>query len=348
MDRTFLDIRMGSLAVCCALVLTGCQRPAVAPPAPSALSGPTMGTWYHIKLAAYPGGLTADDLQREVDGRLHEINRQMSTYLEDSELSRFNRYSGEDWFNVSPEMVLVVSTAQQVAEDTDGAFDVTVGPLVNLWNFGPDPQPERMPSDEEVAQARARVDYQTIDVRQTPPALRKSRPDVYVDLSAIAKGFAVDAIAELLDDHGVSAYMVEIGGEVQTKGKKPDGEPWRIGIERPISTGRLLQRVVELGDDALATSGDYRNYFDWQGQKFSHEIDPRTGRPVDHSLASVSVIAENCMTADALATALIVLGPEEALRYAESHDVDVLLILRREDSFEEITTPGFALRIREP
>jgi thiamine biosynthesis lipoprotein len=307
-----------------------------------------MGTWYHIKVAAYPDDLTADNLQHEVDIRLNEINRQMSTYLDDSELSRFNRHADGDWFAVSPEFALVVSTAQQIAEGTDGAFDVTVGPLVNLWNFGPNPQPERMPSDEEIAEARARVDYRAIEVRQTPPALRKSQPLVYVDLSAIAKGFAVDAIAELLDEQGVRAYMVEIGGEVRTKGKKPDGEPWRIGIERPVSTGRLIQRVVELGDDALATSGDYRNYFDWQGRTFSHEIDPRTGRPVDHALASVSVIAENCMTADALATALIVLGPEEALRYAKEHDVDVLLILRRDDAFEEITTPGFASRIRDP
>jgi thiamine biosynthesis lipoprotein len=249
-----------------------------------------------------------------------------------------------EWFDVSSDVALVVATAQQIAEETGGAFDVTVGPLVNLWNFGPDPQPQRLPADEEIEAARSRVDYRAIEVRRSPPALRKSRPDVYVDLSAIAKGFAVDAIAEMLDKQLVGAYMIEIGGEVRTKGKKPDGRRWRIGIERPVATGRLIQRVVELGDDALATSGDYRNYFDWNGQIFSHEIDPRTGRPVEHSLASVSVIADDCMTADALATALIVVGPEKALEYAERHDVDVLLILRRGDAFEEIATRGFESR----
>jgi thiamine biosynthesis lipoprotein len=343
-----IDLRLGLLAPVCALLSAGCQRDAVTFPVPAALSGPTMGTWYHIKLAAYPDGLTEDDLQRDADERLHEINRQMSTYLADSELSRFNRYAGEDWFEVSPELATVVTEAQRVAADSGGAFDVTVGPLVNLWNFGPDPQPERIPSDEEIAVARQRVDHRQVEARLDPPALRKFRPDIYVDLSAIAKGFAVDAIAELLDERGVGDYMVEIGGEVRTKGAKLDGQPWRIGIERPVSTGRLLQRVVELGDDALATSGDYRNFFDWQGQKFSHEIDPRTGRPVNHSLASVSVIAEDCMTADALATALIVLGPDQALQYAENHDVEVLLILRRGEEFEEIATPGFVSRTQEP
>jgi len=145
----------------------------------------------------------------------------------------------------------------------------------------------------------------------------------------------------------VGAALVEIGGEVRTKGAKSDGQPWRIGIERPVSTVRLIQRVVELHDDALATSGDYRNFFNWQGRRFSHEIDPRTGRPVDHPLASVSVIAEDCMTADALATALIVLGPERARQFAEKHGIDVLLIIRERETFKEIATPGFASRTSE-
>ncbi len=306
-----------------------------------------MGTWYHIKIDTLPAGVAQRHLQREVDQRLHEVNQQMSTYLPESELSRFNRHTGDGWFEVSSDLALVVAKAQEIAADTDGAFDVTVGPLVNLWNFGPDPRDEQIPTDEEIAAARDRVDYRRVQVRQTPPALRKTRPDAYVDLSAIAKGFAVDSVARMLDERGMIAYMVEIGGEVRTRGRKSDGTAWRIGIERPISSGRMLQRVVELGDDALATSGDYRNYFEWQGRRYSHEIDPRTGRPVEHMLASVSVVAENCMTADALATALIVLGPERAFRFAEKHQIDVLLILRNGDDFEELSTPGFATRMPE-
>jgi thiamine biosynthesis lipoprotein len=330
-----------------AIALGGCGQPVVGVPSTAmSLSGPTMGTWYHVKIVAVPSGVTKQDLQRMVDERLVQINQQMSTYLPESELSRFNLRADADWFPVSPDLAKVVAAAQQVARDTGGAFDVTVGPLVNLWNFGPNPKQGQIPDDEEIAAARGRVDYRRVEVRHTPPALRKTRPDVYVDLSAIAKGFAVDSVAGMLNELGIDAYMVEIGGEVRTRGRKSDGTAWRIGIERPVSSGRMLQRVVELGDDALATSGDYRNYFDWQGRRYSHEIDPRTGRPVEHSLASVSVVTADCMTADALATALIVLGPEQALRFAEANQIDVFLISRQGEDFEELSTPGFSARIR--
>jgi thiamine biosynthesis lipoprotein len=326
----------------------GCRaQPAAIPAAEASFSGPTMGTWYHVKAAALPADVSQRDLQRAVDERLHRINQQMSTYLPDSELSQFNRHTGNDWFDVSPETALVVAAAQEVAQATGGAFDVTVGPLVNLWNFGPDPTASRIPDEAQISQAKDRVDYRRVQVRLEPPALKKSRPDIYVDLSAIAKGFAVDAVVELLQERGVRQYMVEVGGEVRTGGRKADGTPWRIGIERPVTSGRMIQQVVELVDVALATSGDYRNYFDWQGRRYSHEIDPRTGRPVDHRLASVSVVTDDCMTADALATALIVLGPERALEYAKEHQLDVLLILREGDDFEEVRTPGFAARIRD-
>jgi thiamine biosynthesis lipoprotein len=331
----------------CAITQTGCRpRPAAEPSAPVSFSGPTMGTWYHVKVAELPADVSQRDLQQAVEERLHRVNQLMSTYLPESELSRFNRYAGDDWFDVSPETATVVVAAQEVAEATEGAFDVTVGPLVNLWNFGPDPNPDRFPDDQQIAQAMERVDYRRVQVRLDPPALRKAQPDVYIDLSAIAKGFAVDTVAELLHERGVHRFMVEIGGEVQTAGRKADGAPWRIGIERPVTSGRMIQQVVELVDDALATSGDYRNYFDWNGRRYSHEIDPRSGRPVDHTLASVSVITDSCMNADALATALIVLGPEQALQYAEQHDLDVLLIVRDGDQFRERRTPGFAARIQ--
>jgi thiamine biosynthesis lipoprotein len=298
-----------------------------------------------VKVADLPKGMTAADLQQQVDSRLDAINRQMSTYLPDSEISRFNRYADDGWFDVSPETALVVDAALDISRKTNGAFDITVGPLVNLWNFGPNRQPSRIPSPDEIAAAKSRVGYERVAVRREPPALRKSRPDVYLDLSAIAEGFAVDEVAALLDRHGVRGYLVDIGGEMRARGHKPDGTLWRIGIERPLRSAREIHRVLALADCALATSGDYRNYFEWQGRYYSHEIDPSTGWPVNHALASASVLADQCMTADAWATALMVLGPERALEFANRQKLDVLLIMRDGDGFIEKATTGFAAAI---
>jgi thiamine biosynthesis lipoprotein len=285
-------------------------------------------------------------LQQQVDLRLAAINLEMSTYLPDSEISRFNRYTDDDWFAVSAETAMVVAAGLEVSRDTQGAFDVTVGPLVNLWGFGPEGRVGEMPTDEAIAECQARVGHARLEVRQMPPALRKRRADVYVDLSAIAKGFAVDEVAKLLDRHAVRSYLVEIGGEVRTRGRKPDGGGWRIGIERPVAGVRQLDCVVELDDCALATSGDYRNFFERDGRRYSHEIDPRTGRPVDHDLISVSVLADDCLTADAWATALLVLGPDAALTTARQLGLEVLCMVRSGDGWTEQATPGFAARIR--
>ncbi len=324
------------------LVLAGCHRPPATPEL--ALSGATMGTSYHIKLAERPPGLTVADLQREVDRCLETIERQMSTYRADSELSRFNRFEESEWFPVSADTALVVTTALEIGQQTGGLFDVTVGPLVNLWGFGPQARRDTVPTDEQIVAARERVGQQYLQTRQTPPALRKLRPGVYVDLSAIAKGFAVDQVAQVCDRHQLADYLVEIGGEVRASGHRPDGSWWRIGIEQPLDGARAIGRVVELDDRSLATSGDYRNFFAAEGQRYSHEIDPRTGRPVTHPLASVSVLAEHCMLADALATALMIMGPDEAYRFAEEHQLDVLLLVRTATGFTEKSTPGFAAR----
>lgn len=305
------------------------------------ISGDTMGTVYRVKVSGPPDGLTDASLQQEVDDRLKYINDRMSTYLPDSEISRFNRSQDDDWFEVSTETASVLGEALEISEKTNGAFDVTVGPLVNLWSFGPEGRHEEIPTDDEIEKIRASVGFRHIEVRSSPPALRKMRPDVYVDLSAIAKGFAVDEVARILDGLGITRYMVEIGGEVRTRGRKRDGTAWKIAIEKPISTVRVYQHIVELEDRSLATSGDYRNFFEKDGQRYSHTIDPRTGRPVEHNLASVSVISDNCTFADAMATALTVMGPDEAFRFADDNDIGVLLILRGPDGFEVKTTKDF-------
>jgi thiamine biosynthesis lipoprotein len=344
MNQNRYSILVLACAICMAAI-TACRDPAPQEPIHS-FFGPTMGTRYTIRVANPPVDLDLAAMEQAVEGTLATVNQQMSTYLPDSELSRFNRHAGDDWFAVSAETALVVAAGLDVSQATDGAFDVTVGPLVNLWGFGPSGRTIAAPSTEAIAECRDRVGYDRLESRADPPALRKRRADLYVDLSAIAKGFAVDQIARLLERHAVRSYMVEIGGEVRTRGRKPDGSWWRIGIERPDADIRQIQCVVELDDRALATSGDYRNFFEQDGSRFSHEIDPRTGLAVDHALVSVSVLAADCMTADAWATALLVLGPEAALPTARREGLEALCIFRTPDGFVEQTTPGFAARLR--
>lgn len=308
-----------------------------------------MGTRYNI---SYVGdgqaiNLLQEERQQDVDARLAQINRQMSTYDPESELSRFNQSESTDWFEVSEETAKVVAFALEVAELSDGQFDPTVGPVVNLWGFGPDGRRKEPPTDEQVAAALARVGYESVEARHDPPALKKSRADVYLDLSAVAKGYGVDEVSRVLADQGAEASMVEIGGEVVCRGAKPDGAAWRIGVEKPDERGRTIQTVVELSDAALATSGDYRNFFETDGVRYSHTINPKTGRPVEHQLAEVSVRAENCMKADAYATAILVMGPERGYNWARRHSVAALLIERKEEGFVERTTPEWDAKPKE-
>ncbi|MEO0529812.1 MAG: FAD:protein FMN transferase, partial [Planctomycetota bacterium] len=233
-----------------------------------------MGTRYAVSVI---GGdeASANELQAAIDERLAEVNRQMSTYDPKSELSLFNASDSTHWVEVSEETASVVEAALELAGDYDGSYDPTVGPLVNLWGFGPAERADGLPSDAAVEAARAVVGYELVDVQRDPPALKKSEAGVYVDLSSIAKGHGVDAIAALLDERSIKSYMVEIGGEVRAKGRKPGGLPWRVGVERAdeplrISAGKpRLQEVVELVDQSMATSGDYRNYFEVDGTRYS-------------------------------------------------------------------------------
>lgn len=283
------------------------------------LSGETMGTTYHIKLVASDAG-AVDTLQQSIDEELAEVNRQMSTWDPDSELSRFNRFRETTWFPVSVELANVVRTANTISDQSGGAFDVTVMPLVNLWHFGPEGRDRsKLPNDEDTEEARSRVGYRFLHVRDEPPALRKDKPGLTVDLSAIAKGYGVDVVAEFLDESGIENYLVEIGGEVRARGVKPNGKPFVVGIEKPTPFVRAIHRKVSLNNQSMATSGDYRNFFEIEGKRYSHTIDPRTGRPVTHPAASVSVVAANCMEADAIATMLMVLGPNEGYNWAEKH-----------------------------
>jgi thiamine biosynthesis lipoprotein len=298
-----------------------------------ALRGATMGTTYHIKLVAAPGEVGAKSLHEEVEKILAEIDRQMSTYRPDSELSRFNRTAAGEWFPVSAATAEVAAAAQRISEKTSGALDVTVGPLVRLWHFGPKKGDASAgeksfapPADHEIAAALENVGYQKLSVRMNPPALRKSIDGLEVDLSSIGSGFAIDRLAELLRKQGIDDFMVEIGGEVRASGRREDGKSWRVGIERPSREGRELQTSLALKNAAIATAGDYRKFFEYGGKRFSHIIDPSTGRPVTQSFASVTVVADTCVEADGWDTPLFVLGPDRGFDCAEENGIAALFI----------------------
>ena len=296
-------------------------------------TGNAMGTTYAIQ-ADCPGSLP----RHRIDGELARLNALMSTYDPESELSRFNRGPEGLAQPVSPELVDVVAAAFEVSERTQGAFDATVAPLVALWGFGADAA-LGVPEDTEVAQALRIVDYRRVAHSRDPPTLEKLRP-ASLDLSGIAKGFAVDRVAGLLDDAGCSAYLIEFGGEVRAREHAPGGGPWRVGVDSPAGRGYL--GTLLLGTKAVATSGDYRQYRVADGGRVSHIIDPRTGYPVRHHLASVTVVADTAMMADAYATAMLVMGEAEARELAGAMDLAALFIVRAAGGFEMFHSQAMA------
>ena len=334
------------------LLLTTACAPTVDVPTRHTFLGSTMGTTFAVTVVGAVSDSAAERLRGQIAMTLTDVDGAMSTYDPDSELSRFNRWQQTDWYMLSPHTFEVFRHAQEVSRLTRGAFDVTVAPLVSAWGFGPTGPAASLPTDEEVTALLANVGETMLEIDAAATSIRKSRPDVQSDLSALAKGYAVDRVADLLErsGDGVEGYLVEVGGEVRTRGRNNDGLPWRVGIERPVEGPPSIQRVLELTDAALATSGDYRNYFEHEGRRYSHTIDPRTGFPVDHRLASVSVVDALCVRADALATALEVLGPEEGFALAQERGWAVLLITREVDGTltEQATQPFLALVSHRP
>jgi thiamine biosynthesis lipoprotein len=313
-------------------------------PARFVLSGQAMGTTWSVVLN--PVDRSSADPRRArtaVDTQLAATDRLMSTWREDSELSRFNRHASTAPFPLSPPTLEVFRLAHEVSEATDGAFDVTVGPLVAAWGFGAKARsPRRRPEPAELATLRERVGFRLLRLDPTTGAARKERPDVECDLSGIAKGFTVDEIARALTELGWSDFLVELGGEVRARGERPGGEAWRVGVERPDAAGRVVHAVVPLRDQALATSGDYRSFYLDGDQRLAHILDPRSGRPVQHRIASVSVVHREAALADAWATALSVLGPEQGFARAEAEGLAAYFIVRTgDDTFASRATRAF-------
>lgn len=305
---------------------------------PFEISGSTMGPiGYKVIIAQHPDTTTPTELQSKVQATLDRVNQLMSTYIPESDVSRFNQSKSTDFQDVDLETATVVQRALQISNQTNGAFDITVGPAVNLWNFGPNKTEFKVPTDEQIDSVRKLVGYEKLSVRMDPPAISKSQPELKIDLSAIAKGYAVDQVAKTLDEQGCLQFMVEVGGEVFTRGERFGGGPWRVRVERPAIKQQNLANIAGISDLAMATSGDYRNFVEHDGARLSHTIDPQTCRPVPHSLASACVIAEDCMTADALATAIMVLGREKGIKLCEELGIQYLIAERDSDFGDELT-----------
>jgi thiamine biosynthesis lipoprotein len=313
-----------------------------------------MGTRWTVKFTdRLPPELSVAALRQAIVDRLDKINQQMSTYIRSSEVMRFNAAAGRKWFEVSQPTAEVVTRALKVGEATGGAFDITVGPLVRLWNFGTEGGAAigseiELPDDKAITAALAKVGQQHLRVRADPPALQKATCGLEVDLSAIAKGFATDQVGELLQEHGLNNFLVEIGGEVVARGQPASDRPWQVAIESPPEAKRRLHTIVPLENSALATSGDYRNFFVHKGRLYPHIIDPHTGQPVGHNLATVSVLHKSCLYADAFSTGLLVMGDQKGYQWATQNDIAALFLVRSDGGIQAQVTPAWKQATQAP
>lgn len=300
--------------------------------------GPTMGSTYSVKYVAGDQAAAKEQLQRETESILAEIDKQLSTYRADSDIETFNALPAHECMVMPSGVRELILAGQQLSEESNGALDLTIEPLLNLWGFGPQGRGERVPSAEEIDNVRQNIgqQYLRIDGEQ----LCKDAA-VQVDFNSIAAGYAVDQVVAALVASGVSSYLVEITGELKAQGHKPDGAPWRIAIEAPRDNERVAQRIIELDGYAVSTSGDYRNYFERDGKRYSHTLDPRTGAPIDHHLAAVTVVDPSTLRADGLSTVLMVLGPERGLAFAAERKIAAFFVIREGQEFVSRSTEAF-------
>lgn len=336
-----------SLLICIlssVLALSGCQDDR----SETEITGDIQGTTYHIKMVLQGLSLNIGEVRRDIENAFEDVDIKLSNYREDSEISRLNANKTSEWLTVSREIVDLIGIAKQVSERSEGCYDLTIKPLFDLWGFFR--HENRVPPDEEIAQALQHVGMSRIEVDSAGSRLRKRDPELRIDLSSIAQGYTVGAIAKRLEDRGIQNYLVEIGGELKVKGSKTDGSPWRIAIEKPTPFQREVQRVLELhqkSGTAVMTSGTYRNFFEQNGHVYSHILNPATGRPVTHTLLSVTVLHEDPTWADAWATALLCIGESGAVKIAERESLKVLLIYREGNELKEFISRDF-LNAREP
>ncbi|MBX9445865.1 FAD:protein FMN transferase ApbE [Dickeya chrysanthemi] len=325
-------------------VLSACKQEAVVDAARpfTTFEGKTMGTFYSVKISgALPE--SSRQLQQEIDALLEQANNEISTYRNDSVLSRFNQYAGAQPQPVSNGMADIILAAQRIGRATGGAMDITVGPLVNLWGFGPQKQPVTIPSQQQIDEARRKVGLNHLRLVSNDQGewLQKDLPGLYVDLSTLGEGYGADLLAQLMTRKGITNYLVSVGGAISSRGVNGQGQPWRVAIQKPTDKENAIQTAVDLHGYGISTSGSYRNYFEQDGKRYSHVIDPATGRPITHQLVSVTVIARTALEADGWDTGLMVLGAEKALKLAEQQGLAVYLITKTDQGFEAVMTPQF-------
>jgi len=300
--------------------------------------GPTMGSTYSIKYVRRAGLPAAADVRVEVEKILADIDRQLSTYRSDSDIERFNDLPANRCQKMPASILKLIRVGEQLSEQSEGSYDLTVEPLLNLWGFGPQGREEKVPAEQALAQARQRVGYQHLRIEGDQ--LCKDAA-VEVDFNSIAAGYAVDTIAARLEALGIHDYLAEATGELKAAGKKLAGSPWRIALEEPRDDQQVAERIVAVDGFGLSTSGDYRNYFEQGGRRYSHTFDARTGAPVSNTLASVTVIHPSALMADGLSTLLLILGPERGWDYAEKHDIGAFFVIRADTGFVTRTSHAF-------
>lgn len=322
-------------------MLLGCEQQEVTQQQLDA-QGKTMGTFYHVKVVGdFPGGQAA--LQQEVDALLKHYNDEISTYDPNSSLSKFNQLQSTEPYAISQDLADLLICGLRTGQRTGGLLDMTVGPLVNLWGFGPDKRPVKMPTDDQIEQARERVGIQKVhvEVSSDHATVRKDQPNIYVDLSTFGEGFGADKVAAFLEEKGVHNYLVEIAGASRSRGVNAKGQDWKLAIQKPTDEIAEVQAIIQPNGRAVSTSGSYRNYYELDGKRFSHVIDPRTGKPITHKLVSATVITPTALEADALDTALMVMGPDDALAFANKEGLPVYLVVKTEKGFEARYSASF-------
>ena len=321
------------------MLLTACDQG----PTLERLSGPTMGSSYSIQYVREPGGPAPAQVQAAVETLLQGVDQHYSTYRGDSTVSRFNQLPANQCLALPPDMLELVALGQRLAEQSAGAFDLTVEPLLDLWGFGPQARAEQVPDPQALAQARQRVGYRHLHI--DGQALCKDAP-VQVDFNSIAAGHAVDLIAERLRAMGIGNFIAEATGELKAVGHKPDGSAWRIALELPREDRQIARQIIPVNGLAVSTSGDYRHYFEQNGRRYSHTFDARLGRPVDHSLAAVTVLNASALQADGYSTLLLILGPERGWDFAVAHELAAVLVTRAEGGFVSRATPAFERAVK--
>ncbi len=341
MDMTFFRAALFGALV----LLSGCDS-ATSPQTPKSaatvLDGKTMGTFWRVSVIDLDQA-KAEALRQKVQAQLDADDRLLSTWKNDSALMRFNHSPETSPWPVSEAMADIVTMSLRIGAKTHGAMDITVGPLVNLWGFGPDKQPVKTPDPQQIADAKARSGLQHLTVinRADGQYLQKDIADLFVDLSTVGEGYAADHLARLMEQEGISRYLVSVVAEQVSQNMNAEGQPWGVALEKPPARENAVQAIVDINGHGISTSGSYRNYYELDGKRISHVIDPQTGRPIDHKLVSVTVIAPTALEADGWDTGLMVLGPEKAQEVVRAQGLAVYLIVKEGEGFKTWMSPQF-------